>query len=64
MTFFIKTQNLIHRRGAKSAEDICFMFAAERTANIKDNPPKVQEIAYELKSENSMRYHCLKEMCF
>ena len=53
----MKTQNFIHRKGAKSAEDIRFMFAAERTANIKDDPIKVHEIVYVLKSENNMRYH-------
>jgi hypothetical protein len=30
MTIFIKTQNFFHRKGAKSAEDIRFMFAVER----------------------------------
>ena len=30
----------IHRRAAKYAENIHFMFAVERTANIKGNPPK------------------------
>ncbi len=29
----------IHRRGAKYAENIGFMFAVERTSNIKDNLP-------------------------
>ena len=29
---------LFHRRAAKSAKDIYFMFAVEGTANIKNNP--------------------------
>jgi hypothetical protein len=36
----------IHRRGAKYAENIGFMFAVERTVNIKDNLPQTQEITY------------------
>jgi hypothetical protein len=46
MTLSINTQTHIHRRGAKSAEEICFMFAVDppkyrrtgRAANIKDDP--------------------------
>jgi hypothetical protein len=35
---------IIHGSVAKFAENSCFMFAVERTANIKNNPLQVQEI--------------------
>ena len=33
----------IHRKVAKRAEKSHFMFAVERTANIKDNSPQIKE---------------------
>ena len=38
MNFFINIEFSIHRKGAKI---ISFMFAAERTAIIKDYPPEI-----------------------
>ena len=42
----LNIEYFIHRRAAKCAENICFMFAVERTANIKDNPLQMQEMIW------------------
>ena len=41
MNFFINIEFSIHRKGAKHAKIISFMFAAERTAIIKDYLPEI-----------------------
>jgi len=40
------------------------MFAIERTANIKDDPPQTQELTYTWRSENCRRSYCSKGLCF
>jgi hypothetical protein len=53
-----------HRIDAKYAENICFMFAVEKTANIKGNSPQSQEIAYMGRTEKSKRTFFPKGVCF
>ena len=42
----MNNRGLFHRRGAKAAEIIFIMFAVERTANIKDNLPRMLYLIY------------------
>ena len=60
----MKFKSYFHRRDAKSAEDNAFMFAVERTANIKVKPPYTEKILSALLSEFKMAISCPKGIDF